>query len=135
MIIENTLIFPMKKGRHLGKICRVPLNETAKKFILNNYGLLFDPVAEKQVNLDLKEIARSAGINLKLSFHIGRHTFAVQFLLAGGNVQELQKILGHSNINTTMIYVHITEAMKRENILKMDDRFKKSNSASTTGPS
>ncbi len=123
MIVENTLIFPMKKGRHLGKICRVPLNETAKKFILNNYGHLFDKVSEKQVNLDLKEIARLADINFKLSFHIGRHTFAVQFLLAGGRVQELQKILGHSNINTTMIYVHITDGMKSDAIRKMDDRF------------
>ncbi len=124
MIKEDTLIFPMQKARHLGKICRVPLNEMAKSFLQNNFGYIFDLVSEKQVNIDLKEIARLAEVNQRLTFHIARHTFAVQFLLSDGKLQDLQKILGHSSITTTMQYVHVTDSMKKDSIIKMDERFK-----------
>jgi len=36
--------------------------------------------------------------------HIARHTFATQFLDAGGRVDVLQKFMNHSNIQSTMIY-------------------------------
>jgi len=37
--------------------------------------------------------------------HVLRHTFADRFIAAGGTVEELSHILGHSNLNTTMIYI------------------------------
>lgn len=36
-----------------------------------------------------------------------RHTFATQYLRRGGNLFNLQRILGHSDIKTTMVYVHL----------------------------
>ena len=39
--------------------------------------------------------------------HCLRHTFATMYLRAGGGVRQLQDILGHSRIDTTMIYVHL----------------------------
>lgn len=38
--------------------------------------------------------------------HVLRHTFAAHFMMNGGNILVLQKILGHSNIRETMRYAH-----------------------------
>lgn len=40
--------------------------------------------------------------------HILRHSFAAHFIMNGGNLVTLQRIMGHSNINTTMIYAHLS---------------------------
>jgi len=40
--------------------------------------------------------------------HVLRHTFAAHFMMNGGSIATLQRILGHSNIKTTMIYIHCT---------------------------
>lgn len=40
--------------------------------------------------------------------HILRHTFASHFMINGGNILQLQKILGHSNITQTMTYAHLS---------------------------
>lgn len=45
----------------------------------------------------------------KLSPHTWRHTFAKTFLLNGGDIFSLQKILGHSDISTTKRYIHLND--------------------------
>lgn len=54
----------------------------------------------------VRRAARSVG--LKIHPHQLRHTFATEFLDAGGQVTDLQKLLGHSDINTTMIYSNVS---------------------------
>lgn len=39
--------------------------------------------------------------------HVMRHTFTSHFMMNGGNILTLQKILGHSSINQTMAYAHL----------------------------
>jgi integrase len=46
-------------------------------------------------------------INEKYSLYTLRHTFATQLLLAGVNILAVQKLMGHSSIQTTQIYEHI----------------------------
>ena len=50
-----------------------------------------------------------------MGFHRMRHTMATNFIKRGGNVVNLQKILGHTSVTTTMIYVHAqTEDMVKD---------------------
>ncbi|MAB97305.1 MAG: integrase [Pseudomonadaceae bacterium] len=39
--------------------------------------------------------------------HVLRHTFASHFIMNGGNVLTLQKVLGHASLNMTMRYMHL----------------------------
>ncbi|MEQ1621439.1 MAG: tyrosine-type recombinase/integrase [Methylococcales bacterium] len=54
-------------------------------------------------------IADKSGINLPAgqSTHVLRHSFASYFIMNGGNILTLQKILGHSDIKMTMRYAHL----------------------------
>jgi integrase len=42
------------------------------------------------------------------SAHVLRHSFASHFVMSGGDILSLQKILGHSTINMTMRYAHLS---------------------------
>jgi integrase len=58
--------------------------------------------------LDLDRVLAAAGCpSLKRPWHALRHTFASHYIMAGGNILALQKILGHSDIKMTLIYAHL----------------------------
>lgn len=62
---------------------------------------------------DLKAVGRQIG-QPHLRFHLLRHTFATNYLQSGGNVVLLRRMLGHTNINTTMLYEHLrTDDLKQ----------------------
>ena len=88
-----------------------------KDIFLGNY-------TGEYMNRELKEIANILGIRKKITFHTSRHTFATNFLICGGRVEHLQKILGHSKITDTMIYVHIIDSITDVQIFQMDKIFK-----------
>ena len=49
-----------------------------------------------------------AGITNKIRFHDLRHSFASNYVMSGGNIFDLQKLLGHTDIKMTMRYAHFT---------------------------
>jgi len=51
---------------------------------------------------DMKDVGTKA-----IRFHDLRHTFASHYMMNGGNIYDLQKILGHSDVKTTMRYAHL----------------------------
>ncbi|WP_315058476.1 tyrosine-type recombinase/integrase [Chryseobacterium indoltheticum] len=78
--------------------------------IIDSNEELFDIFrSEVTINRNLKDIAKVCGITKKLYFHVGRHSFATNYLLRGGKVENLQVILAHTKITTTMKYVHIVD--------------------------
>lgn len=58
--------------------------------------------------LRLPALLRTAGVRvLPHPWHALRHTFASHYVMSGGNLLALQKILGHSDVKTTLIYAHL----------------------------
>lgn len=104
---------PMKTRRSETKKfldLEVPVHPYAKGLIdlaIRKEGRIFrNIVSEQKLNAHFKNIAKELGIT-PFSFHYSRHTFATRFLRHGGKIEVLQKLLGHENIETTMLYVHI----------------------------
>jgi len=60
----------------------------------------------------MAKLSRRAGVPFHA--HQMRHTFAHRFLEDGGNIEELSEILGHENLNTTLVYLR---AFRRERAL------------------
>ena len=65
-------------------------------------------LTNQRTNSYLKEIADICGIKKDLTFHMARHTFATMSLSKGVSMESVSKMLGHTNIKTTQIYVRIT---------------------------
>ncbi|EPE4584149.1 phage integrase [Salmonella enterica] len=84
----------------------VPVSETLFKKIKKRGGKLVFPSLDYFLVRDaIKEIA--LGVPDGQAVHALRHTFASHFMMNGGNILTLQKILGHAKIQTTMIYAHL----------------------------
>jgi integron integrase len=60
---------------------------------------------DSHVQSAVKQAASRAGIPKRVSPHTFRHTFASHLLLANYDLQTIQKLLGHSDVKTTMIYL------------------------------
>lgn len=92
-------------------IRRVPINEVVME-VLGQYRLL--PPNQRIFRHDFQHIVkrylvplqREAGVS-EITFHDLRHTFASHLAMSGVSVFDIQKLLGHSDIKTTMRYMHM----------------------------
>ena len=63
----------------------------------------------------MKKYIAQAGLDAsKFSAHKLRHTAATMMYKNGVDIRTLQDVLGHENVNTTMIYTHINDANMQE---------------------
>jgi integrase/recombinase XerC len=108
-IQENTIIVRLGKGK---KDRVIPL----EKELSNILGLFSDrltpnqklfPITERQVR---NIVYRYTPEGMDIHPHTFRHSFAVHCLKNGMNIRNLQKILGHTNLTTTQVYLDLTAA-------------------------
>lgn len=83
-------------------------------FFANRYG---NAVSDQSVRRMIKKYARIAGIDINITPHMFRHTFATSLLESDVDIRYIQEMLGHSSINITEIYTHVTTS-KQLDILK-----------------
>lgn len=62
-----------------------------------------------------------AGIDKKISFHCGRHTFAVMMLDLGTDIYTVSKLLGHRELSTTQIYAKVLDKNKQAAVQRIPD--------------
>lgn len=67
-----------------------------------------EPVKYAHIYRRFHKAQKKAGILNKIRFHDLRHSFASNYMMNGGNLFELQKILGHTKIDMTMRYAHFS---------------------------
>ncbi len=64
-------------------------------------------------NKSIQEWVLRAGIDKKITFHCGRHTFAVLMLDLGTDIYTVSKLLGHRELSTTQIYAKVLDKNKQ----------------------
>lgn len=75
-------------------------------------------VTAQYIRKKLALLARTAGIDRRVTPHMLRHTAATQLVEAGVDIRFIQKLLGHSSISTTQIYTEIRDSSLRTQLVQ-----------------
>jgi site-specific recombinase XerD len=94
-----------KKGMQALKSYLAVRPESLSERLFLNY--MGEPISERGVRKLVVKYTKAAGITKKASCHTLRHTFATYKAERGVSPFQLQQWLGHANLNTTQIYVHL----------------------------
>jgi len=92
----------------------IPVINKAEKLIKEGFQeqAVMKMPSNQVINRHLKTIAKQAKIDKRLTFHVGRHSFAVAGISLGIPIEVVSKLLGHTDLKTTQIYTKIIEDIK-----------------------
>jgi site-specific recombinase XerD len=119
-------IYQDQEGKYIQKqvfktkdFIKIPLSKRAIELIPSksfNEKCVFDVYSNQETNRNLKDLMKLAGINKRITFHCARHTFATITLELDGDLSAVQKLCGHSKIQTTQIYAKVLDKSKQRAI-------------------
>lgn len=90
--------------------CFLPEIHSCNYFFVNQNA---DRLSEQSVRRMIKKYSSLASIDLHITPHMFRHTFATSLLEADVDIRYIQEMLGHSSIHITEIYTHVTTSKQR----------------------
>ena len=115
---ENCKKYLLDYAKNLRKKLEQMAGERTNYFFLNSKG---KKLTNRGLEYIIESISKKAGLSLGFSLHphVLRHSFATNLLENGADLRVIQELLGHSSINTTQIYTHVS----KENLKSQYDEF------------
>lgn len=101
----------------------IPLNQNATQIVDlqdKTQELIFKlSESNSSVNRTLRKLIEKTEINKDVSFHSARHSFATLLISSGANIFTVSKLLGHKDINSTLVYAKVINEEKERAINSM----------------
>ena len=129
---NNGALWIRKARQKTNQMCNVPVLSIPQR-ILRKYednaecikkGVLLPVISNQRMNAYLKEIADVCGIAKRLTTHVARHTAAtVVFLANDVSMENVSKILGHSNIRMTQHYAKVLDSSIMRDMVNVKKNF------------
>ena len=86
---------------------------------------IVQPYSPRGIQFIVREVRKTTGIAKPFTTHTFRHSYATHLLEMGLDIVSLKNLLGHSCIETTMVYLHVSQLEKRKSFSPLDIIFNK----------
>ena len=96
---------------------KTPKQKTSPMFPIHNN--LKKAISTDRARRMLQEVTREAGIKLRITPHVLRHSFATDMYSNGVPVEAIEAVLGHTTTDETSIYIHVPKANKQQALAKI----------------
>ncbi len=106
------------RNRDERKVVIIYLNDRIRAIVQEIREQRYMPLTNTQANKFLKQLNDLVGVEKKIRFHEARHTFNYINKTLASDLSVRRELLGHDNINSTMIYEHTDQEILRDAMLK-----------------
>ena len=111
-----------EKYKKFYRICGGNNNPREHVFINRRKNLFTDQMVEKRLHYITEMIYQKQGIDLRfVTPHYFRHTFCTAGMDNGVLIHDVQELMGHADIRTTMKYIHTNEQRKTDSAIKISE--------------